>query len=125
MTVVAVTLCTVVPGAMFAPETGIPVPIPLVPPEPKVSVTPGRQSAVVVAVRGANVMTEPVGTSAGTPALRVTVVPVTLCTVVPAAMFGPATAIPAVIPSVPPGSKVSTAVSCGQSAVVVTMTGST
>ena len=69
-----------------------------------------------------NVMTEPFGTSAGAPALRVTVVAVTLCTVVPAAMPAARADIPGLIPSVLP--TVSTAVPWGQSAVVVAVRGS-
>src|SRR6266571_6704299 len=44
-----------------------------------------------------NVTTEPLGTSAGTPVLRVTVVAVTLSTVVPAAMPAARADIPGVI----------------------------
>ena len=75
-TVVAVTLCTVVPGGMFVPETAIPALIPAVPPAPpKVSVLPDWQSLVVVAVTGAagglgisaNAMGEPPETAGGPP----------------------------------------------------------
>src|SRR5208282_3211775 len=79
VTVVAVTLPTIAPGGIFVPETDIPVLIPLV--LPKVRVLPDGQSAVVVAVTGgpgglgisANVITAPLGTSAETPGLSVTV----------------------------------------------------
>ena len=68
VTVVGAVLCTVVPVAMLAPDTGIPALIPLAAPGPKVStVPPGGQSAVVAAVTGANVTTEPAGTSASRP----------------------------------------------------------
>ncbi|HEY1320155.1 MAG TPA: hypothetical protein VGF32_07900, partial [Streptosporangiaceae bacterium] len=92
VTVLASTLRTVVPAAMFGPKTAIPALIPVVPAAPaKVSlVVPDRQSAVVVAVTGdagtaANVISDPLGTSPETGVLSTTVLAATLRTVVPAA----------------------------------------
>jgi hypothetical protein len=123
VTVVAVTLFTVVPGAILTPTTGIPALTPVV--DAKVNpVVPLGQSAVVLAVTGAKVMIEPLGTSPGTPLLSVTVVAVTLCTAVPAAMPAPKTGIPALIPFVQPGPKVNV-LPARQSAVVFAVTAGT
>jgi hypothetical protein len=112
---------------MFGPKTAIPALIPVVPAAPpNVSVSvPARLPAVVVAVTGdpgttANVISDPLGTSPNTAALSTTVLGATLRAVVPAAMLGPKTAIPALIPVVPPKASV---VPDGQSAVVAAVTG--
>src|SRR6266566_4910186 len=124
MTVVAVTLCTVVPAAMPAPETDIPAVMPSVLPEPKVSTEVFcPQSAVVVAVTGSNMMTEPPGTVARTPMLSVTVVEVSFWTLVPGAIFGPATGIPLLMLFVPAGPLKVSVTPGRDSAVVVAVTG--
>lgn len=71
-----------------------------------------------------NVMAEPLGTLAETPVLSVTVVAATFCTVVPGVILMPKTAIPVLIPLVPPAPpKVIDVVPDRQSAVVVAVTG--
>ena len=125
------TVFTTVPEGMLGPKTAMPAMIPLVPPEPpKVSVdVPDEASAVVpVAMQGIvlntvrNVMADPLGTSPVTAALSVTFAAATLCTVVPGAIFVPMTAMPAVIPLVPPEGA-SVLLPDGQSPVVVAATG--
>ena len=108
MTVVAVTLSTVVPGAMPVPKTDMPARIPLV--DAKVNVAPEGASTVVDAVTGTrsdryvvairNVISEPSGTSPATGPLSVMVVAVRLCTVVPAGIFGPDTDMSGWMPAV-------------------------
>ena len=108
MTVVAVTLSTVVPGAMPVPKADMPARIPLV--EPNVNVVPAGASTVVDAVTGTrsdrsvatvrNVISEPGATSSERGPLSVTVVAVTLCTVVPAGIFGPDTDMSGWMPAV-------------------------
>jgi hypothetical protein len=125
VTVVEDTLFAVVPAATFGPKTGMPTVIPLVPPAGKVNVLPDGQSTEVVAVRHmTNVTTELGGTSPETAVLSVTVVEDTLLTVVPGTIFVPKTAMPTLIPMVPPAPvKVNVVVSEGQSAVVVAVRG--
>ena len=130
VTMLPVTLCAVLPAAILGPKIVIPALIPVVlAAPPKVSVVvPDGQSAVVVAVTGdfgtpANVISDPLGTSPETGALSTTVLAATLRTVVTAVMLGPKTAIPALIPVVPPAPPKASVVPDGQSAVVTAVTG--
>ena len=129
VTAVGDTLSTVVPVAIPFPNTDMPVAMPLV--APKVKVVPAGVSSVVDWAMGTrsdrsvaivrNVIGAPSGTSSETGPFSVTVVALsTLCTIVPAGIFGPKTAMSRSMPAV--DANVSTLPE-GQSADVFTLMG--